>query len=175
MPTTFAASSAAAVRLGPCKVTYDGGDLGLTKGGVEFTLSTDVKDVTVDQFGNTNITKYVTGRRLVVKVPMAESTLDRLAAMTPGATLIGTTTKKLNVNSATGLELRALGKALVLHPADLLVTNKSEDVNIAIAVTMGAYAWAYKHDEERIYMVEFEAMPDLTTSLLFTIGDPAAA
>lgn len=76
------------VKLGVCKVTFDGVDLGYTKGGVEVSVKTDTHKVNVDQFGKTPINEYVMGREVTVKVPLAETTLDNLVKTMPGATLV---------------------------------------------------------------------------------------
>lgn len=75
------------VKLGVCTVTYDGVDLGYTKGGVEVEVKSETKKVMVDQFGNTPINEYVLGRTCTAKVPLAETTLENLARIMPGATL----------------------------------------------------------------------------------------
>lgn len=66
------------IRLGPCRVRWGGIDLGLTKGGVEVEVTTQTKEVTVDQFGETPVNEYVTGRKLVIKAPFAETDVDTL-------------------------------------------------------------------------------------------------
>ncbi len=66
------------IRLGPCRVRWNGVDLGLTKGGVEVEVTTQTKEVTVDQFGDTPVNEYITGRKLMVKAPFAETDLDML-------------------------------------------------------------------------------------------------
>jgi hypothetical protein len=66
------------IRLGPCRVRWGGVDLGLTKGGVEVEVTTSTKEVMVDQFGETPVNEYVTGRKLSVKCPFAETDLDTL-------------------------------------------------------------------------------------------------
>lgn len=77
----------AAVKLGVCSVFFDGIDLGLTKGGVEVEVSTMTHEVKVDQFGETPIGEIVTGRMVSAKVPMAETTLENLVQIMPGASL----------------------------------------------------------------------------------------
>jgi hypothetical protein len=78
------------IQLGPCRVRWGGLDLGLTKGGVEVEVTTDTKEVMVDQFGNTPVNEYITGRKLMVKCPFAETDLDTLHALMKdvGATLV---------------------------------------------------------------------------------------
>lgn len=81
------ASDTRNVKLGVCKVFFDGVDLGYTKGGVEVEASSDTKVVTVDQLGNTPVDEIVMGRKVSVKVPLAETTAINLAKIMPGAIL----------------------------------------------------------------------------------------
>lgn len=76
------------VKLGVCKVLFNGSDLGYTKGGVEVSVKTESHEVTVDQFGKTVINEYLMGRTISVKVPLAETTLPNLLATMPGATMV---------------------------------------------------------------------------------------
>lgn len=78
------------VKLGVCLVTYDGVDLGYTKGGVEVEVKTETKKVMVDQFGQSEINEYILGRTCSIKVPLAETTLGNMTRIMPGATLVGT-------------------------------------------------------------------------------------
>jgi hypothetical protein len=55
------------IKLGACKVSFGGQDLGYTKGGVEVEVSTETLKVTVDQLGQTTISELVQGRN--VKLP----------------------------------------------------------------------------------------------------------
>jgi hypothetical protein len=84
------ASDTRNVKLGVCKVLFDGVDLGYTQGGVEVTVKTDTRKVNVDQFGKTTINEYILGRDVMAKVPLAETTLDNLVAIMPGASLVST-------------------------------------------------------------------------------------
>ena len=78
------------MKLGVCQVLFDGVDLGYTQGGVEVTVKTDTHKVNVDQFGKTTINEYILGRDVMAKVPLAETTLENLVAIMPGATLVTT-------------------------------------------------------------------------------------
>jgi len=99
------ASDTRNVKLGVCKVFFDGVDLGYTKGGVEVEASSDTKVVTVDQLGNTPVDEIVMGRKVSVKVPLAETTAINLAKIMPGAIL--------TTNGA-----KATGDIVVSTPAD---------------------------------------------------------
>ncbi|WP_199153542.1 hypothetical protein [Chromobacterium sp. ASV23] len=78
------------VKIGVCQVIYDGVDLGYTKGGVEVSVTTETHKVQVDQFGKSTINELVMGREVKAKCPLAETTIDNLVRIMPGATKVGT-------------------------------------------------------------------------------------
>lgn len=170
MPTQFEN-----LEMGPCNVTFKTTDLGLTKGGVEVEFGTEVAPITADQFGDTVIDDKIKGRSIKVKVPLAERDLTKLAAIFPGSTLIGTTTKKLVIKAAVGTSLRALAGELILHPKDKAAGDKTADLTVPLAMCKGDFSFSYKHDDQRVYAVEFVGYVDLTSDELFVLGDPAAA
>lgn len=81
------ASSTKNVKLGVCRAYFDGQDLGFTQGGVEVSVKTDTHKVEVDQFGKTIINESIMSRNVMVKLPMAETTVRNLVAIMPGAEL----------------------------------------------------------------------------------------
>jgi hypothetical protein len=167
------------VRLGACNVKYGTVDLGLTKGGVAVTISTQQKAITVDQFGQTVLNDFIMGRTGTVKVPMAESDLVKLCAVIPGSTLvtdhIDATKKKLLIPSAVGQSLLDTALPLLLHPTANADSNKSEDVLIGLAAPGGNITFDFQAENERIYLVEFTMYPDPATGLMLTVGDPTAS
>lgn len=80
-------SSTRNVKMGVCRAYYDGQDLGVTQGGVEVAVTTETHKVMIDQFGKTPINEYIMGRGCTVKIPMAETTLENMVSIMPGATL----------------------------------------------------------------------------------------
>lgn len=173
------ASDTKNVKLGVCRITFDGIDLGYTKGGVEVMVTTETRKTEVDQFGKSPISETIIGRECTIKAPLAETTLENLVKIMPGATLVtdGTdpTKKRVDVTNAVGVNLLDIAKVLVLHPQALLDTDFSQDFNVALAATAGQMNFAYKLDDERIFNTEFTAYPNPTTRKLFAIGDLLAA
>ena len=84
------ASKTENVKLGVCRVTFDGNDLGYTKGGVEVEVQTETAKVDVDQFGKTPINEVIMTRTVTVKAPLAETTVENMVAIMPGAVLTAT-------------------------------------------------------------------------------------
>ncbi|OAD82872.1 hypothetical protein ATN89_17470 [Comamonas thiooxydans] len=82
------ASKTENVKLGVCRGYFKGRDLGLTKGGVEVSVSTETYKVEVDQYGKTPIKELVQGRTVTATVPMAESTIENMGALMPGSTIV---------------------------------------------------------------------------------------
>lgn len=76
------------VKLGVCKVYLGGIDLGYTKGGVEVSVTTETHKVQIDQFGITPINENIMGREVRVKCPLAETTLQNMVNIMPGASLV---------------------------------------------------------------------------------------
>ncbi|MEO9497582.1 MAG: hypothetical protein ABJG42_24125 [Vibrio splendidus] len=172
-------SSTDNIKLGTCKITYDGHELGYTSGGVEVEVTTSTYEAKVDQFGETVVKEIVTGRNITIKVPMAETTIDNMVIIMPGATKIvdknDDTKIKVEVKSGVGSDLLLNAKTLTLHPIGLDDADKSEDLTIHKAATPGALTFAYKLDEQRIYQADFKGYPDLSKDgLLYTYGDVSA-
>lgn len=170
------ASSTKNVKLGVCKVFFDGNDLGYTKGGVEFSVATQTHRIEIDQFGKTAINEYIMGRDAKVKVPLAETTLTNMAAMFPlrvgAAGIEGTTNQRLGVDTGIGADLLSGSKLLSLHPVSKNDYDFSDEVIIPLANTPGALQFAYQLENERIFNVEFTGYPDPVSNMLFYAGNP---
>lgn len=169
------ASNTQNVKLGVCNVIFDDEDLGFTKGGVEVEVSTETHEVTVDQFGNTPIDEIIMGRNVQVTVPLAETTLENLVRIMPGATLItdavDPTKKKVDVSTGVNTSLLSIAKQLVLRPVG---TTGEDDFIVHRAMTAGALQFAYNFDQERVFNVSFKGYADADGNL-FTVGDETAA
>jgi hypothetical protein len=169
-------SNALNVKLGACKILFDGIDLGYTKGGVEVEVISETHQVSIDQFGESTVNEFITKRNIKVKCPLAETTLDLLEKIMPGSTIISDqynpAKRRVNVKSGIGINLYKQAKTLILHPIYLPDSNTSEDLIIYKSATAGAMKFAYKHNEERIYAVDFMGYPDdSNNNILFSYGD----
>ena len=167
------------IKLGTCKISYGGVDLGLTAGGVEVTVGTNTHETKVDQYGDTVVNEFITGRSCTVSAPLVETTIDNLIATMPGAVLVtdgvDPNKKRVDVASGVGVSLRGQAKELILHPIALPDSDVSEDFIIPLAGVAGALNFAYKLDQERVFNTEFKAYPDQSKNgLLFQIGDKTA-
>jgi hypothetical protein len=120
------------VKVGPCRVYYDGIDLGYTKGGVEVEVSTDSYKSNVDQFGKTPISEIIQGRMVKAKVPMAETTIENMVLIMPGASLVqaggakasGTIT--IATNPTTGQTILVNGRTITFRTSPTAVASLNE-------------------------------------------------
>jgi hypothetical protein len=166
------ASDTKNVKLGVCTITYGGVDLGYTQGGVQVSVKTDTHKVNIDQFGKTTVNELIMSRDVSVKVPLAETTLENLVAIMPGATLVTGAggEKSVDVDAGIGVDLLSIAKELRLHPVAKPANDYSEDFVIPLAATAGALDFSYDVDKERLYSVDFTGYPDPITKKLFKVG-----
>jgi hypothetical protein len=166
------ASDTKNVKLGVCTISYDGKDLGYTQGGVQVSVKTDTHKVNIDQFGKTTVNELIMSRDVSVKVPLAETTLENLVAIMPGATLVTGAggEKSVDVGVGIGVDLLSIAKELRLHPVSKPANDYSEDFVIPLAATSGALDFSYDVEKERLYSVDFTGYPDPVTKKLFSVG-----
>lgn len=134
------------VKLGVCNVFKGGEDLGLTKGGVEITIETQTHEVQVDQYGQSDINEIVMGRTCSAKVPLAETTIQSLLKVMPGASLVSEggakATGKLTVatNPSDGDTVTVNGIVFTFKTAGGTGTNITIGANAAATATALANA-----------------------------------
>ncbi|WBM72998.1 Ig domain-containing protein (plasmid) [Buttiauxella sp. WJP83] len=143
------------IKLGACRVSFGGVDLGYTKGGVQVEVSTETLKVTVDQLGQTTISELVQGRNITITAPLAESVLQNMVDLMPGSTL-NDEDNSVTITSAQGVNLIDVAKELVLTPQD----TTDYILTIPKAATAGNFTMTYQSDDVRVFSVEFTAYPD---------------
>jgi hypothetical protein len=160
------------VKMGVCSITYNGVDLGHTKGGVEVTYEPEYADVTVDAYGNTPVDKKLIGEKLTAKVPLAESTIANMRVAMPQGEFAGAANKRMTLGHKSGQSAYADAAQLVLHP--VAEGTRVNDVVMHKAVAIGTVTLAHMIDDQKVIEVEFEALIDETKSdgnYLGMIGD----
>ena len=143
------------IKLGACKVSFGGVDLGYTKGGVQVEIATETLKVTVDQLGQTTISELIQGRNITITAPLAESVLKNMVDLMPGSTL-SSGEDTVTITSAQGVNLIDVAKELVLTPQDAT----DYVLTIPKAATAGNFTMTYQSDDVRVFSVEFSAYPD---------------
>jgi len=164
------------VAIGPCNVSINGVDVGHTIGGAEVAYSPSFKDIMVDKYGDTVVEKALIGEGFKVKFKIAESTMLNFKKAIPLGTLAGGDAR-LTIGKEAGELLSASAYEVVLHPNQNLPANLADDVVLYKAVCVSEIVIPYRHNEERVFEVEFAALIDETKSdgsYLGLIGDSTA-
>ncbi len=153
------------VRLGQCTLTYNGQDLGYTKGGCEVSIQNDVTEATIDEFGDAPVKAFHLGTRIEVKATFAEYNYDILTKVINGAVLIeggdpggdDPIVDALMIGQKGGVALA--GALLKLHPVSA-GGSAASDVEIYKAVVMGETKIPFKVDDQTVYEVTWVAIID---------------
>lgn len=143
------------IKLGTCRVYYDGTDLGYTKGGVMFRMIPNTYDVTVDDLGdNVPLKIYDMGYNVEVDVPLAQHTLALLKIAVPVLNTAGSTE---TYGGSIGDEI--VGKELILDP---IYATRGLKCTLYKAVPQSNIEFSYVNTAEKIIMVTFRGTPDDT-------------
>lgn len=160
------------VQVGVCSVSYNGYDLGHTKGGVEVSYEPVYHDVMVDKYGETVVEKILTGEKLTAKIPLAEFTLSNLDKIIPQGTITGAGDTRLLIGHSAGVRGKQFAAQLVLHP--ISEGTRRHDIVFHKAYVSSEVVMAHRVDEEKVVEVTFEALLDETKTdgnYLGFIGD----
>lgn len=152
--------------LGPCQITFNGVDLGKTKGGVVFRDSMEQVPVNEDQAGTTPVDHILTGRKISVEVPMSRSTLAQLTKVIPGASSMGSYAV---VKNKPGTARAADAQQLILAPLVNGIAS-AERLTIFKASPVTDIELTFDNENQRVYKVTFNVYPQADGSL-YQIGN----
>ncbi|TYS60473.1 hypothetical protein FZC76_21615 [Sutcliffiella horikoshii] len=160
------------VPIGPATVEYGSTIFDITKGGVEFEVTTNTKDITVDQYGDAPIDTVLKGRICNVMVPFALHDLAKLADAIPNSKYTTDGTKsKLEVYGDAGFRLLKTAKPLIIKPTDPDATA-DDWITVPLAAALGDPKYTFNSDNERVAQLRFVGYPDTTNKgLLYVLGD----
>ena len=153
--------------LGPCSITFNGVDLGKTKGGVIFRDSVNQVEVSEDQAGSTPVDHILTGRKISVEIPMSRSTLAQLNKVIPGASSRSSSSLIRNQPGATRA---ASAQQLILSPLVNGVAG-TDRLTIFKASPVADIELTFDNEKQRVYKIVFNVYPDANNgNQLYKIG-----
>lgn len=164
------------LELGPCIVEFGTSgslvDLGFTKGGVTMTITTDVADVTTDQYGTVIMKQILVGRNVQVVCPFAETDLTKLSSFVPlTSVVVSGAFQKTIINTPVGADLVA-SASQILKLTKSIGSATSTDPNDAFkffkAAATGAVEVNFSIEDQRVWNVTFQVYPDSTQN--FALG-----
>jgi len=163
-------ADATKTRMGVCNVSFDGSDLGYTKGFVKIKYNMDTVQKEVDQ-EDAPIDEIVKAQDIEVTVPIAEYDLNVFQGLLPGATYtLDSTKKKLVLSGAAGTSLKDMAKKLILTPTG---GDANDALTLYHAAPKPQINYAYDKDNMRVWEVTFVALKG--TNGWVTMGDETAS
>ncbi|WP_096436490.1 hypothetical protein [Alteribacter populi] len=164
------------VPIGPAEVEYGDTTYKITKGGIQFQSTSQVHDVTVDQYGETVVKSVYQGGSAQVTVPFALHDLEKLAEAIPNSEYVEDgDKKKITVKAQAGYDMLENAKKLVIKPTSA-GTTENDWITIPLAGARSDLDYTYDSSNERIANLTFVAYPDLENDgVLFILGDESAA
>lgn len=162
------------VPIGAAIVEYGEGDdmviFDITKGGINFGVSTSVQEVTVDQYGETPVKSIMKGRKAETTVPFALHDLKRLSKVMPNSKFVENGDKQaLFVSAQAGFDMLSTAKKMVIKPTDPNATA-NDWITVPNAAASADPDYTYDPDNERVANITFSAFPD-TDGTLYILGD----
>ena len=157
-------------------------ELGYTSGGCTVKVSTETKEIEVDQLLEP-VDEIITKRSITVSIPLASFTLENLQRAFPGSKIITdatvSTKKKLVISSISGRSAMNDVGELRLHPVTAASeTDKSKDfLFLAAAPLTTSLEIQYTKDGLKTIPIEFKAYSSQATAtkdITLIIGDPTA-
>lgn len=163
------------VTLGTCSVTFNGVDLGHTKGPVVVSYEPEFSEVNVDAYGKTPVDSYLLGEKFTAKVPLAEMTIANMKVAIPNATFQGAANARITVGQKAGQKMSNSAAQLVLHP--VAEGTRIRDIVIHKAFVDSTIELTHSIEDQKIIEVTFKALIDESKSqgnYLGLIGDSTA-
>lgn len=147
---------------GPCRVTFDGVDIGHTLGGITLQSNREFTKVMVDRYGSTPVDFVLNGTELTIELTLAQPDYRQLDLSMPETSSYdgAGTSDRADLGGDAGYSVRGDAKALVIHPLKNAATVFTDDVTIYKAVSVSAVEIPYKVDEQQAVKLTFTALVD---------------
>jgi hypothetical protein len=176
MSTSFSTITPGAFELSPCRITYNGVDLGGTDK-VTLKIEEKLAPLKADQLGDSFIDQKVSGFKITIETALDETLLKSNWKVVFAAHSLVTEGGQtaFYFDSQVGQSMRALAKPLILHPLSKVDADKSSDVNVYLATANPVSSIEFSSQDQQKLKVTFDVYPDFTTQpprwMLY--GDPA--
>jgi hypothetical protein len=153
-----------ALELGPCKVEFNGTDLGKTLGGVVVRFKDDYVDLKSDQFGTAPEDTVITGSSAELDVPLAELDFAKIATIL-NQELIGASSGVIGENNV-GTSLKAAGAELVLtkYSAGVPSTKPEDKITFPLAAPLADAELNYDSENQRVMKTMFKCYYSAVTA-----------
>ena len=162
-------------QLGPCKIEYDGADIGATEGGVTIKMAEDSADLKTDQNGTQPVDTVITGVAATVECNLADISLEKFAFAHKTSVITDGTKQKVVIIPNIGMSLRDNSKKLVIKPYvdGVVSTDANTWYTFNKAAIKAEEEVSYDSSTQRVIKVTFMAFPDDNGNVAI-LGDETA-
>ena len=162
-------------QLGPCKIEYDGADIGTTEGGVTIKMAEDSAELKTDQNGTQPIDVVITGVAATIECNLADITLDQFAFAHKTNVITDGDKKKVLIIPNVGTSLRDNAKKLVVKPYvdGVVSTNPNDWYTFNKAGIKAEEEVAFDSSTQRVLKLTFMAFAD-DNGYVAILGDETA-
>lgn len=161
--------------IGPCKVTFDGTDLGATLDNVVVNFALKKADMKADQYGDTLLDQAISGMEVTIETALAQTRdKDILAKVFPNLLLVGTSPDALQMNNAIATRQKALAAPLILHPlVEGADSNEDQDYYFWLAIPTEESSYTFSPTEQGKMKIVWKVLLDdsVTPARMFRYGD----
>jgi len=163
------------LQMGPANVYFDSVHLGYLSDALEVEIAVTASGLTGAQAGTANLDKIVTGGTVMVKVPLKELSLTKMATGLLNSGLVtGISGTRLDFKNKVGLSARDQAKELRIisliggvettDPSKIYVIPQASPADSAVKIP-------FSPTEQRVVEVTFEAWPSDATGRWMYLGD----
>ncbi len=166
------------IMISPCRVKFDGVDLGAMEGAATLKFETLTSNIEVAQLGKTVVDMVSNGQNLVLKCKLMEVSPVQLKRVLGNSKLITVgPDSSLYIENQIGQKFSAFAKVLILHPLAKDDADLSGDMKFYKAVAKPTTDINWESDKPQAMEIEFFALPDFAVSpaRFAIIGDPSLA
>lgn len=163
------------LQLGPANIYFDSVHLGYLSDAVEIEITVTASELTGAQAGTAPLDKVVTGGSVMVKVPLKELSLSKMATGLLNSGLVsGLSGTRLDFKNKVGLSARSLAKELRI--ISLVGGVETTDVSKIYVIPQASPADTavkipFSPTEQRMVEITFEAWPSDATGRWMYLGD----
>lgn len=162
-------------QLGPCKIEYNGADIGATEGGVTIKMAEDSADLKTDQNGTQPIDAVITGVAATIECNLADISLDQFALAHKTSVITDGTKQKVLIIPNVGLSLRDNSYKLIVKPYvdGVVSTDANTWYTFNKAGIKAEEDVSYDSSTQRVLKVTFIAFAD-DNGYVAILGDETA-
>jgi hypothetical protein len=177
MPNSNASVTPVNFELSPCRVIYNGVDIGGTNGNVKVKLNYTKSDLKADQYGDTVLDRRVSGFNSDIEFTLAEiNDITKWKVAIPNSTLVGTIpNRSVAFLSKIGESDLSLAHSLTLHPLSKADADLTGDITFPLATAESVSEVDFGPKAQQGLKCKMHVYPNTSVNpaIFLTHGDPS--